>query len=185
MPGSLRRRMTAAPELTPPTAEPSTATTGPPALPGWSGMVIWRKAVSVSGPLTALNEPSENLGAASAVVAGGEPQGETEAAGAGGPRRRRGREWRAGRSGSGGARCGEGGVEGRKMAGGRAACQAGRSGLAAGAGDRHRARAVDDVQRSEQDAVRAHEEGRALAHARWPWRRRPLHLWGGRRRRGR
>src|SRR5499427_1895816 len=36
-------------------------------------MVIWRKAVSVSGPLTALNEPSENLGAASAVVAVGNP----------------------------------------------------------------------------------------------------------------
>src|SRR5215471_1721882 len=73
MPGSRRRRMMAAPELTTPTVEPSTATTGPPAVPGWSGMVIWRKAVSVSGPPTALNEPSENLGAASAVVAVGNP----------------------------------------------------------------------------------------------------------------
>jgi len=85
IPGSWRSRVMAAPELTTPTAEPCAATTGPPALPGWRGMVIWRKAVSASGPLTALREPSENRGAASAVVAAGNPTVKTGSPGRSAP----------------------------------------------------------------------------------------------------
>jgi hypothetical protein len=81
MPGSLRSRMMAAPELTTPTTDPSAATTGPPELPGWTGMVIWRKAVSASGPDTAVSEPSENLGAVSAVAPVAKPTVKTKSPG--------------------------------------------------------------------------------------------------------
>src|SRR6266446_9019388 len=73
IPGSLRRRMTAALELTTPTTEPSAVITGAPDSPGCTGTVIWRKAVSASGPDTALTAPPENLAAASRVPAAGNP----------------------------------------------------------------------------------------------------------------
>src|SRR6266498_4489713 len=73
MAGPFMSGMMAALELTTPTTDPSAATTGPPRLPGWTGTVIWRNAVSVSGPDTASTEPSATFDATPGVPAAGKP----------------------------------------------------------------------------------------------------------------